>query len=1642
MSAAQSSDDDCNRSLGKKRKFDLVDDLDSIVDSGIGYDYDDDNIELLENSDDCNSLSKVESTIEKNIRFDRFRDFSTFKGLSKRIKSNDSSLKAQKKKKKQKTQSISRPILEEDHAVFGKNNEIDCAQCSPSSFQDLLSTREKEQSRSSLPKQSSNSSSSLNPESSSYSSSPSPSSPASPSSVLPTVQTPKREINVAPFHLSQQPGLPQQDVHQNKISMESIETPLHVLEGNWLKRNGFKEYVYEHNYKNGMVIYSHETKKRYFSNFGNPLYLSSLSEFKNTGHTFCIDCEYSYIRPLSFDLDCVLCHNNFVRDMEEFRHVDEIAIKKFIQALKRKINPINANVQIAVFSREGSHNKHIYTNLVVSMSLHSHLVYFLKNELENDNQYIIDFPKFMPLPYSLKRIDGISRHNSPYREQYECSLSPSVFLVIPEPNCSFYDNYRLCKEKEITDDEIEVLRLQSNNVSTDSMVYVYMRNIAFTKTIPMISSVYTQIFLKNSDRLPELVKDSIRDYFIRIIDLFLANHRARFENNGAHVDYKAINKDKNVCLFIANYRNRMNCFFNKLNKCVFQDGAPERPNIKSATPLIPYFEIHGSVKSQNNDDRNFNKENDDDGDDNEENTDDDDDDEIDSTELRAKIIGIYNSDRSRENDECLEDDNDDADVTTKVVIRDGVFNVFVMGSIYKHGGMHMQHFVVALHKALNLDKHDVDKFRHFLNVIYKNSSFKKLESNKPKFVDYFLKNYCVAIEKSYLCNSDEILDYMSLVNYHNITVDMTVHDVFNTILLSTLNTKTIEMYYVQHILKKGKISQFKFDKFRDIVIELIRRLRIFVLYTGFTYLLENKYWIYVKTSPTTSPGMLFCKWPSVLFEKMRLIINKPDHAFNFNVSQFTHSIPYMIATECGVFNSITGLYVSHTPLISFAKRRRYILYPSIPERELQSETTTNENIIKFRSNYSKFFYELITKNLHTLYTHYLYVPAIISLRFVYELHSSDIIRFFNIAVTYDVSEANFLIELYPFKRNLVAYILNIISIYGHETICNYDRLCHVLFNSHNPTTVTEDDWRDNYNIMMKSDFEEVLTAFSHAEEEATDDVSFSTILTSYDDGKIKFTVQECVLGVSMLAALFKETRYVKFFTAFGYNNAPNSNNMPKPNSLNVVHDWDNVESYTPSSKTCIKLTKRAKDLVLMNRSKNKNRQIDSVLFTSVLQLVISASFDKHKCIELLNMMSVSMVNTNVLKLMLIFHGPKDAGKTYILDILSYALEPFVFASTCKKLDKQNERAAVLSKNLMIRCNEMQSIDSLTLKAFTGEDANSSQVFYHQGYEMNNIGQGLFYVGTNYYILFQDEDSKRRTTADPVLIQRLHAISLQSGHYYDSSVFDGKSSLFTMAANMKFFIGTNVMNNDRRHFAFMWLLFENYYNTRDPVTHNPRVNLTLQDSVYYRQVVYCLNSAMYRVLNKCDLCYEVGFKILKSRFIEAISYCVTDSSSTFNVVGGNQFSNNSSVSMDKLKFYRSFQDMYSVDLESLQDDAYILNFQFINLVKRIMDDFRVEWCDGANITEADLEKKLQRYVDLEDRQQAKEYFMRNNVKFMLDTDLDYHVLKNYKFINDDDDDDNENDNSINRLDVNNATTNVNTIEPVISSFDIFDVFHKK
>lgn len=902
-------------------------------------------------------------------------------------------------------------------------------------------------------------------------------------------------------------------------------------------------------------------------------------------------------------------------------------------------------------------------------------------------------------------------------------------------------------------------------------------------------------------------------------------------------------------------------------------------------------------------------------------------------------------------------------------LNDDFLKRYVYHSAIQFKGLNLQHYIVSLHKSVENDL-DFDSFKKILHLLYE----KELTNN---CIRHTIEMYHPFILDLYPADYIRILNYMQLYVTESITPFMGLTEVFDKIISGRMGVNSFQF---NEILRKAEFHAVKdwTFKFLDCLLKICKNYQFIVSYDSIVYYMETDSFVY---SPLTKKLEFCSSWHI----DMRKILEKiQNETKSFQVSRFCESNKYMTATGVGVFNSISGLYFSKSPLIPFTKYRYSMLWPKV--KNLNNEQRNcyeeiNEDILKKRPIVQRILREF-SENIDSMFINFHFIPSMVGLMHIdycWDVSGMTICNFFEHLKYYkDLSEALPVVELFAFDLPFVMFIIVLLNDHSLQVITDYKKLIKCLFASNTDVaSVSRDRWRKIFKLTFNVDYENAAKVmFSITDKKKT----YAKRLMSYKhtNPDIYLTEQNIIIGVCLTKALSRCKQFTCLFEAFDQT-SPKTTRHANPELLNMNcnSSYENMSNIYQN---------RLKKLVY-----NPKDQFELRIANVCLHLCKSSAFIPDTFRELLNIFSASMVPINIKKKIYILFGQRDCGKSYLLDLIELNARPST--KSILKLDENEEKTGIASTNLIIRCNELAVLNVDQVKSITGDDPKSQRIFHTQNYLNGQSGQSLLYAATNGIVLFKN--NYKREIIDSAMVNRFHVIKLRCQYVSTNDKISGTDSIFAMTANHKYY--TENVKSSIYAPILQWVLFENYVNTRNPINFEPYLNINHEDCLDYKQQVYLNNCPIYAFLTKCGFSEEEGFFISPKTLLSVVSRNFIDKAEA--KIASND------IKLTMTQFYNMFKNQYGMAIE--RENGVIPNLQFTTLIRHIKYNMQIREDPDKRITSQDLEKHLSVYTFGVDRDNAREYF-----KKLIPNVKNHICTKNVIFESDDDDDNDSGNNASN------------------------------
>lgn len=886
------------------------------------------------------------------------------------------------------------------------------------------------------------------------------------------------------------------------------------------------------------------------------------------------------------------------------------------------------------------------------------------------------------------------------------------------------------------------------------------------------------------------------------------------------------------------------------------------------------------------------------------------------------------------------------DKSAKILVP-GIFDKYVYYSAIHCGGLNIQHYVVTAQKLFK-DVIDDEDFYHFIRTLYADI--------KDESIRHFMKTYNTIVEQMYVYDITTMFLYLRLYVIDRITPSMSTSDIFDSLACSRLGVESTEIFTQQLCtLKTVKLQKEYIDKFMNIMIDICEECHFLKSFNHQLYILEDGIFYY----ETFEHISFLTNWFNKDITEITVKNLLKSKASKFKVTRLCENNEYMIATSVGMFNTITGLYSSKTPLVKFNKGLFSSVWPM--GRPLVAYDEQNCDILKMRK-IVKSVVLTIRNNIDGIFVELLLKPALLSIHNVNDI--TNIQEFLEKLQQHkSLPNMSNMIEYFPFDRQFVVYLLELLCDHGLAVLCNYRKLCRVVL-MHKKTASAE-DWLENFNKMFRTTYDpndtngELFTCND-------DDSSYYDKLSSFDCKYANFEkIDErvSIIGVTLAATITKCKSFKVLCKAF------NIHRIPKP-SKHYVKQFDIKIESVPTIKTYQRIFNRFIETVMID----KNDHFEKKLYIMALQICMSANFKENATRELLNIYSTLMVPINVLKKIYVLYGEQSTGKSHIMNVLTELMHPS--GDSLNDLEEAQTRSGLASKKLFLRCNELKTLNPSIIKSITGNDPTSVKQFFVQKYELPLGGQAAVFAATNAYVEFK-EFKVQSQSIDRAVIDRLHTIRLCGKQIHEQSNNSYADSIIAMISSDQYFISTTKLSLSDSANAMRWLIYENYMLTRNVENYKPYIDVDFEDSVNYRNMVYKNNCIIYDFLSQCGICEEPGFFMMSDTLLRIVSRdFASKDSGTASVLKVGSVINSSRFTIHEKVFYKLFKLQYNLDL-SANVNIKIKDLQVEGLVLNIKENLKTEKDDNSVILEKDLMRRLNVYMDGVEKENALVYFKRIN-----------------------------------------------------------------
>lgn len=624
---------------------------------------------------------------------------------------------------------------------------------------------------------------------------------------------------------------------------------------------------------------------------------------------------------------------------------------------------------------------------------------------------------------------------------------------------------------------------------------------------------------------------------------------------------------------------------------------------------------------------------------------------------------------------------------------------------------------------------------------------------------------------------------------------------------------------------------------------------------------------------------------------------------------------FMFATTVGVFNSLTSMYTAKTRFLRYTCYRYASVWP--PERPRTMYAEQNHDVLRLLMHHEVYVRTLIEQP-GQLFTHFLLAPAILqldSVGFIEEAWISQLLSILDRFPEWD--QALFLMDYYPIDPAYVFVLMHLHRRYGgFRAVTSYRRMVHQVLQYE---AGTKETWTKKLGPVYRS---------------ATYDADAPTYLDALlslrgdgltdredGDGDTPVITRDFAFLSWLVALLLTKTTHHEPFVFALYRPSRDMTRREHPEYQDFVPRVD--------SRTSRANKERAARIVFGEEARVRDGKFIDTLFS----MGMSTFFDPSNTIELLSVLSYMFVPYNRHKKIFLFHGYGNNGKSFLCNLIQDMTMPKT--GRFQHLDTAMERSSVTLKNAVTILNEVERVDSSKIKTVTGNDPESTKIFYSQVYEMCR-SQSLIYGATNKIVKFRGE-----TLADVATVNRFHVVKL---HGKQIRADRPMSCLLQLLVREELLPNAVQLSEWQMvHYANI-LVYLTYLLRRDETLY-PTINVENEGNVEYRDRVYRTNNRLYDFLRSIDLVEVENFSISAERLLHLVTVNIRDQKRPpyFRTLEG---------------FCTEFAAYYGVQLEP---GVVVPNLQELHLVRHITRNTQVEACPGSVITTEDLQRQTLMYL---------------------------------------------------------------------------------
>lgn len=278
--------------------------------------------------------------------------------------------------------------------------------------------------------------------------------------------------------------------------------------------------------------------------------------------------------------------------------------------------------------------------------------------------------------------------------------------------------------------------------------------------------------------------------------------------------------------------------------------------------------------------------------------------------------------------------------------------------------------------------------------------------------------------------------------------------------------------------------------------------------------------------------------------------------------------------------------------------------------------------------------------------------------------------------------------MFPYNAQFVVYVLMLLAQYGLQLVLNYQQLCRMLFgNVVNAKFIDSTKWLDHYQITMNCDYQtNDYDSPMFVGATAEDSQSEKLLKFDWDHSDLELNEYSAVIGTVLVAALTKCPNFKTMFEEFSCTEQPNATAFARPYEYS-----DYLESSFSNYQDLYDNIVES----MLQEAPGPDQKFECILYIMIIHLCLATSFNPKSFQEILNVFSTLVCSVNIKKKLYVLYGNQNVGKSYMLNIITDIMQPS--EHVLNHLEEAQSRSGLSSKVLLLRCNELQSLNPSMLK---------------------------------------------------------------------------------------------------------------------------------------------------------------------------------------------------------------------------------------------------------------------------------------------------------------------------------------------------------